>query len=328
MVREQTARDLVARPARRLVLAAAAGLAFCASLGAAAPALADEAPWSPIIAPAALEALADRNPLILDIRAGALRKGGPSFYEVGHVPGSVSAPYGRWRGPTENPGERMTSAEVQALLRSLGAEKDRPTVVVFRSYTASDFGAAARVYWTLKSAGIERIAILDGGVLGWVASGRPLSTEAAAPKPSDIEIALDQTWTASEADVLAATAKGALAKLIDARPVAFFRGEVKHKAAKKPGTLANATQLEHSTWFQPGSPQIGDAKAVRAALASRGYSAADAQGAISFCNTGHWAATNWFALSEIAGLKDVKLYPESMVGWTLVGNPVTNGAVE
>ena len=37
---------------------------------------------------------------------------------------------------------------------------------------------------------------------------------------------------------------------------------------------------------------------------------------VSFCNTGHWAATNWFVLSEIAGIEGVKLYPESMVGWT------------
>jgi thiosulfate/3-mercaptopyruvate sulfurtransferase len=37
---------------------------------------------------------------------------------------------------------------------------------------------------------------------------------------------------------------------------------------------------------------------------------------VSFCNTGHWAATNWFVLSEVAGIEGVKLYPESMVGWT------------
>ena len=42
----------------------------------------------------------------------------------------------------------------------------------------------------------------------------------------------------------------------------------------------------------------------------------------SFCNTGHWAATNWFALSEVAGIPNVKLYPESMVGWTNADQPV------
>jgi thiosulfate/3-mercaptopyruvate sulfurtransferase len=42
----------------------------------------------------------------------------------------------------------------------------------------------------------------------------------------------------------------------------------------------------------------------------------DASKETSVCNTGHWAATNWFALSELAGQKNVKLYPGSMVDWT------------
>ena len=37
---------------------------------------------------------------------------------------------------------------------------------------------------------------------------------------------------------------------------------------------------------------------------------------VAFCNTGHWAATDWFGLSEVAGLPGVKLYAGSMVDWT------------
>ena len=51
--------------------------------------------------------------------------------------------------------------------------------------------------------------------------------------------------------------------------------------------------------------------------------AADAP-AVSFCNTGHWAATNWFVMSEIAGNKEVKLYPESIVGWSKSPLPMEN----
>ena len=45
---------------------------------------------------------------------------------------------------------------------------------------------------------------------------------------------------------------------------------------------------------------------------------------MAFCNTGHWAATDWFALSELAGLPDVKLYPDSMVGWSQGGGAMEN----
>ena len=45
---------------------------------------------------------------------------------------------------------------------------------------------------------------------------------------------------------------------------------------------------------------------------------------VSFCNTGHWAATNWFALSELAGIEGVRLYPESVVGWSNAGLEMAN----
>jgi thiosulfate/3-mercaptopyruvate sulfurtransferase len=48
------------------------------------------------------------------------------------------------------------------------------------------------------------------------------------------------------------------------------------------------------------------------------------QPTISFCNTGHWAATNWFVLSEVLGQKDVKLYPESVVAWSHAGLAMDN----
>ncbi|MBV9955924.1 MAG: hypothetical protein JOZ70_11825, partial [Pseudolabrys sp.] len=36
---------------------------------------------------------------------------------------------------------------------------------------------------------------------------------------------------------------------------------------------------------------------------------------LAYCNTGHWAATDWFVLHEVLG-RDVKLYSGSMVDWT------------
>ena len=37
---------------------------------------------------------------------------------------------------------------------------------------------------------------------------------------------------------------------------------------------------------------------------------------IAYCNTGHWAATDWFVLSAVLGRPDVRLYDGSMVEWT------------
>ncbi|HEY3224384.1 MAG TPA: hypothetical protein VGJ76_11510 [Pseudolabrys sp.] len=42
--------------------------------------------------------------------------------------------------------------------------------------------------------------------------------------------------------------------------------------------------------------------------------------AVSYCNTGHWAATDWFVLHELLERKDTRLYAGSMVEWTSKAN--------
>ena len=38
--------------------------------------------------------------------------------------------------------------------------------------------------------------------------------------------------------------------------------------------------------------------------------------AVTYCNTGHWAATDWFVLHELLGRSNARLYAGSMVEWT------------
>ena len=111
------------------------------------------------------------------------------------------------------------------------------------------------------------------------------------------------------------------ATLVDARPESFWAGDQAHPAAARPGTLPQSEYLTHSSWFGD-DPVIVDAEKARA-LATENELKSGAP-IISFCNTGHWAATNWFAMSELAGLENVKLYPESMVGWSNAGYEMAN----
>lgn len=296
-------------------------LAFAAALASAVPALAADR-FGPLITPAELAAAqADpaTAPLVLDIRAGT-EKDRPVF-EIGHIPGAVSAPYGAFRGPKESPGALVPEDKLTATLRALGVTRDRPTVIAHAGSSTTDFGAAARVYWTLKSVGVSHLAILNGGTEGWVSAGLPLEEGANAPSPSDITVAAyEDTWLATRDEVLAIVEGRETARLVDARPEEFWKGDTAHAAAARPGTLPQSQFLVHSTWFTK-QPTVIDAEAAKALAEAAGYSA-DEQ-LVSFCNTGHWAATNWFALNELAGV-DTKLYPESMVGWSNAGLPMDN----
>ena len=125
---------------------------------------------------------------------------------------------------------------------------------------------------------------------------------------------IDKSLVATRDEVKAQIESGK-GRLVDSRPADFFNGDTRHQAARLPGTLKGAVNLEHSRWFVPGTSTLASPDEIRrvAATLPAGSEQADT---VSFCNTGHWAATNWFALSEVAGQKNVKLYAGSMVEWT------------
>jgi len=265
----------------------------------------------PLLSPLELQAqLKDAKLLVIDIRDA-------KAYAKQHIPGALSAPYGSWRGPASNPGELPGLPKLTALVQSLGLTATTHAVVVSSGADVTDFGATARVYWTLKVLGLKELSILNGGVKAWTESGLPLDNLPVKVSASNYAPQLEHHLIAARGDIVPQISTGKL-NLVDARPADFFNGETRHPAAKLPGTIKGAINLEHSKWFVPGRGLfVSAAEAEKIAAATP----LDAQrDTVSFCNTGHWAATNWFALSEIVGQKNVKLYPGSVVDWTQAEN--------
>ncbi|MDP3340756.1 sulfurtransferase [Frigidibacter sp.] len=283
------------------------------ALGLSTAAMAQD--FGPLVSAAEVQALSagEAAPLVLDIRGAA--------YDQGHIAGAVSAPYERFRGPKENPGALVPEDQLEATLQELGVTLERPVIVVHQGKDDSDFGAAARVYWTLKSSGVSQLAILNGGMAAWSTEGLPLETKATVPTPSDIDITFSDRWLATTDDVSAIVNGERTARLVDARPVGFFTGQTSHPAMSRPGTLPGAESVEHTVWFD-GSAEVINAPAANEVLARLGIGRDEE--VVAFCNTGHWAATEWFALSELAGVEGAKLYPESMVGWSQTGQDMDN----
>ena len=95
-----------------------------------------------------------------------------------------------------------------------------------------------------------------------------------------------------------------------------------HEYALDAGTIAGSGNLEHARWFQHNQNGFAPLKPVAQIVTfarENGISDVAHQPIVTFCNTGRWSATNWFVLSEIVGLADVRMYPEGMVGWTRSG---------
>ncbi len=274
---------------------------------------------SPLLTPAALLAQLPQV-RVIDIREG---DASVSPYAAGHIPGAVSAPYSSWRGAADNPGQLRSVADYTALVRSLGLNAQTPVVLVADGSDPSDFGAPARVYWTLKWLGLQHLAILNGGMTAWTRAGLPVTRQAVRAQPSDFTPRLDTTILASRTQVAQDLRGSRPVLLLDARPRPFYLGQVKAPAAAQPGTLPGAVDFDNARWFPGGSGALpGQAELER--IAQSMPHAAGTEPTVSFCNTGHWAATNWFVLSELLHQPDVKLYPGSMVDWSRADEPMAN----
>ncbi len=277
--------------------------------GLPAPALAAPDGWKPLLEPADLAAILERDS---DVRVVHVS----GDFSAGHIPGAVNAPYAEWRGPPQNPGALRSPEEFGALVRSLGIEAETPVVLVHGGANPTDMGTAARVYWTLRSLGVQDLALVNGGFAAWSGADLPVSTEPAEVASSEFEPAWSERWrvTTEEVETLVETGE---ASLVDARPSSFFDGSFWTIA--RAGTIRGAESLTYEDWFD--GTRMLPREAVTEIAEARGDTASLT---VSFCNTGHWAAINWFALSEIAGVPNTRLYAESMAEWTAAGRPLDN----
>ena len=249
---------------------------------------------------------------MLDVRS-AIDGGGAEAYQKGHIPGAIHSDYdkGGWRVTRGGvPFMLPTLPELEKLIGELGIDEDTHVVVVPAGVHYTDFGAAARTYWTLKVTGVSKVSILDGGTAAWQADGNATESGPSKPSPKIFTATLNKALLAEAGEVQKIEQAGS-ATLIDARPASFFVGKERAPAAKAYGHIPGAVNVDSATFYDAKANRLKP-QAELAAIAA----ALPGGPAVTYCNTGHWAATDWFVLSELIGRKDVRLYYGSMVDWT------------
>lgn len=250
---------------------------------------------------------------LLDIRS-AVDGGGRQAYEQAHIPGAVHTDYTKdgWRATIGMASGLLPDAEqVAALFGRLGLTPDQHIVIVGAGTSAGDFSAAARVYWTLKTARHRVLSILNGGMAAWTQDlGRPVEAGAGpTPLPTTYPVSFDPAWRCDLALAEKAVTERA-AVLLDSRAGSFFEGRDKSPQAKRPGRLPGAFHLDHVQAFDAAKrlKPIAELQAL--------FGRVPDGPVVNYCNTGHQAATTWFILSELLGRPGVTLYDGSMSEWT------------
>jgi thiosulfate/3-mercaptopyruvate sulfurtransferase len=266
----------------------------------------------PLVSPQWLAAHLRSSIVVLDIRS-AVDGGGATAYEAAHVPGAVHTDYVKdgWRATKGMAtGLLPENQHLAGLFARCGITPATHVVIVGAGTSAGDFSAAARVYWTLKIAGHRELSLLDGGMAAWQQAGLPVeSGRNAAPPTSPYPVSVVGGLRADLAAVEQAV-KRHDATLLDTRSTSYFEGREKSPQAKRAGRLPEAVHLDHALSFDPASKRLKPLPELEQL-----YALPD-QPVVSYCNTGHQAATSWFILSEVLRRRGVSLYDGSMSEWT------------
>jgi thiosulfate/3-mercaptopyruvate sulfurtransferase len=249
------------------------------------------------------------------MQAGA----GEQQYQQAHIPGAVRADLDRHLSAAKTALDAASGGRhplpsretVAAWLSSLGFNKDMQAVV----YDRQGANYCGRLWWMLKWVGHDKVAVLDGGLQAWQASGGATesgpSVSANAPE-STSNYPLAPALLAQEAtETIAKNLGRPIQTLIDARGAPRFRGEVEPLdpvAGHIPGALNRPFTLNFGAdgKFKPAAELRAEFDAL---LAGR-----DPATVVHHCGSGVSAVPNLIAM-EIAGLGRTALYAGSWSEW-------------
>ncbi|MDR9440549.1 MAG: sulfurtransferase [Halomonas sp.] len=295
---------------KRTLLLAAGTLALAGPAHALHPSPLIDAGWLE-------EQLGSDDLVVLDVRSAIDDGGDRASFESARIPGSRYSSYtdAGWRESRNGVAGLLPDVEtLESLIGGLGIDNDDTVVVVAAGTGPTDFGSAARIYWTFKVLGHDEVTILNGGFAGWEQQGFEIASGTASdPETVNFSATLQEHLLATTEEVEAA--RNADEQLVDARPPAFYRGEAQSPAARVPGTIPDSVNLPHdgsleerdgAYYLQPDS--------LKARIDELGLD--HEAPTVAFCNTGHWAASGWFQLSEIGGQENASMYDGSMAAWT------------
>jgi thiosulfate/3-mercaptopyruvate sulfurtransferase len=262
------------------------------------------------------------NLVILDARA-------PDNYAQGHIPGSINVPglgnfylclfapdCGLWM-------ELPKEAALLTTIGNAGITGASRVVVVGRTvdpYAAYAVADAARVAITLLYAGVKNVALLNGGYDKWATEGRTTSTEPVKAKAVTYTGVVNKGMFVTKDYVEKKIGKSTL---VEAREPDIYYGIIQEPWTKRAGHIPTAKNLP-APWlwaFEKDKKEAirygtwKDADVIREmALAVLGEDAS--KEIIVYCGVGGYASPVWFALTQMVGYTNAKVYDGSMQEWS------------
>ncbi len=177
-------------------------------------------------------------------------------------------------------------------------------------YDGPGIFTAPRVWWSLRTMGARNVFVLDGGMDGWKAEGRPVTTDVPSPAPVLFTPTFDAAAATNFEDMTAIVASGER-QIADARGAGRFTGEeAEPRAGMRSGHMPGARSLPSGVFSQGG--KLKSLEELRETIEAAGIDLS--KPVVTTCGSGVTAAIITLALQSL-GHTDNTLYDGSWSEW-------------
>lgn len=241
-------------------------------------------------------------------------------YPAGHIPGAVGW---QWKAALWHPVERRFPDPDDFAAR-MGAAGIGPDTTVVLYGVPVQYGTYG--WWVLRLCGHRDVRLLDGGLTKWRREGRPVTTEAPAVTPvAHAPPEPDERVRAGREAVLRAL-DDPRAVLLDHRSAEEYAGTRVNipgpydHGAERGGRIPGARHVPFDTLLN-GDDSFRSAEALGAIFAPH-VPDRDTP-VICYCRLSHRATLARFAMTELLGYRNVRVYDGSWTEWgSMVGMPI------
>lgn len=264
--------------------------------------------------------------VVLDVR-----KDTDSFLKDGHIEGAILVDARKIRVDREQDGYTLTGmlpdrAQYEAFMSAHGVGTDSIVVISHRGEKAGNVAGAARLYWQMKYYSFENVAMLDGGNRAWTDSLGDMTTDATViPAVKLVAGAERKELLATKKDVLEALNNTSI-QMVDTRNLRFHIGLEKRDYVASAGHIPGSVLFPHR-FLHPEKGAAVFASAAATGDMLRSLHIDQGKSLILYCNSAYECSSVWFALHEMVGKQDVRIYDGSLNEWTMDARyPMTLGS--
>ena len=239
-------------------------------------------------------------------------------YAAGHIPGAVRFNHDKISDHSTNLPHMVASPEFFAEeVGKLGiSENDRIVV-----YDGPGIFSAPRVWWLFRVMGAEKVKVLDGGIDGWKAEGRPLELTAPTPSPAAFKPNFDAKRVVALDSMRDIVSSGAM-QIADARSAGrFAAAEPEPREGMRAGHMPGARSLPSGVFSTNG--KFKSLSELKQTIEAAGIDLE--KPVVTTCGSGVTAAIITLALESL-GHTDNRLYDGSWSEWgSRSDTPVVTG---